>query len=85
MSATVTTAIDHAAIAINAQLVTAHAGRLIRIYLTYGKGTAAAAQRAADYIQRMCAPIDADLMAQIARGLLAEAEREAEAQRMARS
>ena len=63
---------------IKAHLVTAHAGRLIRMALTYGDPPAEAARKGLEYVMRTVGtPVDPDLVAQIARGLLEEAEAEA--------
>ena len=78
-------ALDALTVTVKAHLVAAHSGRLIRIGLAYGETPAAAARRAVDYIERNCSPIDADLVADIARACLAEAEREAAEMKRQRS
>ncbi len=85
MSASVSAAINGAAIAIESHMVTAHAGRLIRMSVTYGEAPAEAARRALAYVMAQCPGIEPDLVTQIARACLAEAESEAAEQERLRS
>lgn len=75
MSASI--ALDNLTDHVKSLLVTSHAGRLIRMALTYGEPPQEAARRALDYVMKVTGPVDPDLVAQIARGLLEEAESEA--------